>query len=495
LRQTASPLDFSLDGKGFFLVKKRAGDVSGSSSGSAANQSGASSGSKAEDPFGCLRTGSFHFDKDGVLVNGQGFSPQGWACNADGTTIQEKTLGSVEAVCLPSAAEASATPSEPSPPSFLTESTEAGMYNLHFSKEIYGDDPYSCESSIGVLRDSEGTERKVKVDMVYGNNGAQIVVKIDGSPIGRTYCALDDSGYVMGFGSTPMGSVDGPKLTCSIPNSGATLTFDCSDVRIAVKEENRGSVNGKTITWPGPVYLSSPEEGGDLLGLRTEVGDCGLYLTIFRSEEGYSGVVRAIFNGEDTYRAELILDADGKKVTGYTVTKCPSGHPEEVGTYDGAVLPITANSSTFYLDLSQLQIIDSYWRPSEETAAGGEVRAGAPLTLPTSFSVSDDGVLMASFEDGSVRPLYQLALATCPAPDKMTEKSDGFYVPTADSGDLMVGTSGANGFGTVVSGALEESTTNIAQTLAVMIELQSAYAANTQVIGAISEMLKMLMRV
>jgi flagellar hook protein FlgE len=77
----------------------------------------------------------------------------------------------------------------------------------------------------------------------------------------------------------------------------------------------------------------------------------------------------------------------------------------------------------------------------------------------------------------------------------MAEKSGGFYIPTSDSGDLMVGTSGANGFGTVVSGALESSTTDIAQTLAVMIELQSAYAANTQVISAISKMLDMLMRV
>jgi hypothetical protein len=247
--------------------------------------------------------------------------------------------------------------------------------------------------------------------------------------------------------------------------------------------DSRGNVDGQTVVWPGPVYLSKPEEGEkeDSLSLRKVGTDyCHLYLFIFKSEEGYSGVVRD-FPG--TYRAELSLDADGK-VTGYTVKKCPEGHSEEMGsTHNKAILLFPeVYGGTFNFDLSQIQIA-GIERPSEETA-----------TVPTSFAISDDGVLTGIFSDGSVRSLYQLALATCPAQDKMAEKSGGVCVPTFDSGDLVVGTSGKNGFGTVVSGALEDSTTDIAQELAEVIRLQSAYAANTQVIGSISEILKMLMR-
>jgi flagellar hook protein FlgE len=139
---------------------------------------------------------------------------------------------------------------------------------------------------------------------------------------------------------------------------------------------------------------------------------------------------------------------------------------------------------TFNFDLSNIQIA-GVERPSKETAALGAL---------TSFTLSNDGVLTGVFSDGSVRPLYQLALATCAAPDKMTEKSGGFYIPTADSGELRVGVSGENGFGTIVSRALEDSTTDISKELAEAIKTQAAYAANAKVIGTISEMLDTLMR-
>jgi flagellar hook protein FlgE len=76
----------------------------------------------------------------------------------------------------------------------------------------------------------------------------------------------------------------------------------------------------------------------------------------------------------------------------------------------------------------------------------------------------------------------------------MEERSGGFYVPTPESGDLRTGTSGSQGFGTVISGALETSTTDISKELAAAIETQTHYAANAQVISTISQMLDALMR-
>jgi flagellar hook protein FlgE len=52
----------------------------------------------------------------------------------------------------------------------------------------------------------------------------------------------------------------------------------------------------------------------------------------------------------------------------------------------------------------------------------------------------------------------------------MAEKSGGFYIPTADSGDLCVGVSGKNGFSVVVPGFIEDSTTDIAKELSNVIK-------------------------
>ena len=45
------------------------------------------------------------------------------------------------------------------------------------------------------------------------------------------------------------------------------------------------------------------------------------------------------------------------------------------------------------------------------------------------------------------------------------------FVPTADSGELQVGFPGESGFGTMVSGALEQSTVDLASELTTMIEV------------------------
>jgi flagellar hook protein FlgE len=77
----------------------------------------------------------------------------------------------------------------------------------------------------------------------------------------------------------------------------------------------------------------------------------------------------------------------------------------------------------------------------------------------------------------------------------MTEKSGGFYIPTPDSGNLHVGTSGSSGLGVITPRALEESTTDIATELANAIKTQYVYSANAKTIATVSEMLETLLKV
>jgi flagellar hook protein FlgE len=445
---------------------------------------------------------------------------------------QAKTLASVEDICVKAAENAVSI----TQPSFITQ-TEDGVCVLHANEEIY--DGESVWQLLTLpLKASDGKTYEVKMwGAPVADKGLPAFWFRIFSMSGKTVADNGDTDNVRYLfsqeGNSPKlvkgqnnGSfvdqcvIEGDStLVFTIPENisgseGATLTFDFSEVQVkslgnvldAGDPAERRIANGGTYTWDYPVFL---EEVGDVLQHEIVFNFDGqkvfVDLTISKMDERYKGEVK-ISGNVGSYRAGLRLDTDGR-VTGYDVIECPSGHEEgEKTTHSKANLLIPAISysvvyGTFDLDLSQLQIIDgrniTVNQGTGQTLVGGgaTVVRNASLDLPTAFSVSDDGVLMGTFEDGSMRPLYQLALATCPAPDKMAEKSGGVYVPTSDSGDLMVGTSGENGFGTVVSGALENSTTDIAQTLAVMIELQSAYAANTQVISAISKMLDMLMRV
>jgi flagellar hook protein FlgE len=66
------------------------------------------------------------------------------------------------------------------------------------------------------------------------------------------------------------------------------------------------------------------------------------------------------------------------------------------------------------------------------------------------------------------------------------------FVPTADSGEIQIGFPGESGFGTMVSGALEQSTVDLASELTTMIEAERNYTANSKVFQTGSELMEVL---
>ena len=74
----------------------------------------------------------------------------------------------------------------------------------------------------------------------------------------------------------------------------------------------------------------------------------------------------------------------------------------------------------------------------------------------------------------------------------LTPTSGTLYGLSAQSGDLQIGFPGESGFGNIVTGALEQSTVDIADELTSMIEAQRSYTANSKVFQTASEILDVL---
>ena len=97
------------------------------------------------------------------------------------------------------------------------------------------------------------------------------------------------------------------------------------------------------------------------------------------------------------------------------------------------------------------------------------------------FEMANNGILTAVYENGSRIPLYQVPLARVNSPDNLTMVSGNAFLPSLTSGDLQVGLATDSGFGSVISGALEQSTVDIASEMTAMIEAQRNYTANSRV--------------
>lgn len=106
-------------------------------------------------------------------------------------------------------------------------------------------------------------------------------------------------------------------------------------------------------------------------------------------------------------------------------------------------------------------------------------------------SISEDGVVSISYTNGQVTPVAEVDVVGFYAPNALRRVDGGAFEATRESGDPSV----AFARGTVMSGGIESSNTDISEEFAKMIVTQQAYTANTRVISTAQEMIRDVLNV
>lgn len=144
------------------------------------------------------------------------------------------------------------------------------------------------------------------------------------------------------------------------------------------------------------------------------------------------------------------------------------------------------NGATLALDLSQ-----SSQLAAEYTVLDPVVNGNAPSDVER-IEISDTGELYAVYRNGARVATHRIPLADVKSPDNLQPLAGNVYVATAASGDVRIGFAGAGGFGTMVSGALEQSNVDLASELTTMIESQRNYTANSKVFQTGADLMDVL---
>ncbi|MGE4409947.1 MAG: flagellar hook-basal body complex protein [Sphingomonadales bacterium] len=137
------------------------------------------------------------------------------------------------------------------------------------------------------------------------------------------------------------------------------------------------------------------------------------------------------------------------------------------------VMPVDANgvpTSTAAADLYDLQIPISYTNGS-----GDEVQL-------SSVSISEEGLVTATFADSTSQMLGNIAMAAFPSQEGMRQQGDAHWQATRQSGDPVYGSGNAGLFGTIRSGALERSNVDLTEELVALISAQRNFQANAKAI-------------
>jgi len=111
----------------------------------------------------------------------------------------------------------------------------------------------------------------------------------------------------------------------------------------------------------------------------------------------------------------------------------------------------------------------------------------APGTL-TGFTIDSQGIINGQYSNGGILSLYKIALADFPGVERLTPSGGTLWAQSPESGDPIIGTPNSGGFGTTLSGGLEQSTVDVAQEFVAMIGAQRGFQANSRVITVADQM-------
>ena len=108
-------------------------------------------------------------------------------------------------------------------------------------------------------------------------------------------------------------------------------------------------------------------------------------------------------------------------------------------------------------------------------------------------TISEEGLVTATFSNGTTQALGKLAIANFSNPTGLKQRGDARWSVTGNSGDAIVGVAGEDGFGRIQSGALERANVDITEELVSLISAQRNFQANAKAIETANAMTSAIM--
>jgi flagellar hook protein FlgE len=171
-----------------------------------------------------------------------------------------------------------------------------------------------------------------------------------------------------------------------------------------------------------------------------------------------------------------------------SVTTTAGSYDPNAGTFNittggGTTLPIKIGAIGSSSGLTQL---GGSYTPTQMQ------QNGSSFGTLQDVSIGNNGIVTASFSNGSTRPIYQLDLAMVSNPDGLTPVSGGAFAISPTSGTPQLYQAGTGPVGTTEGGSLEGSNVDLSTELTNLIATQQAYSSSAQVVQAANQMLEVL---
>jgi flagellar hook protein FlgE len=120
---------------------------------------------------------------------------------------------------------------------------------------------------------------------------------------------------------------------------------------------------------------------------------------------------------------------------------------------------------------------------------------GTAFGNQVSIEVDENGFVSAVFDNGSIRKLSQIAVATFTNPDGLNAGTGGLFTASSTSGNYILSTAGSTGVGKIQGSNLEGSNVDLSLEFTGLITTQRAYSASSKIITTSDQMLDELISI
>lgn len=125
---------------------------------------------------------------------------------------------------------------------------------------------------------------------------------------------------------------------------------------------------------------------------------------------------------------------------------------------------------------------------SQGSAVAALAQDGSSTASLIRVGIGDGGKILAQYSNGQQVTVGQLAMVTIRNPNSLIASGNNTFALSARSALPAIGLPGSGGRGTVLGGAVESSTVDIAQEFTNLIVYQRGYQANAKVIATVDEL-------
>ena len=177
-------------------------------------------------------------------------------------------------------------------------------------------------------------------------------------------------------------------------------------------------------------------------------------------------------------KGELTFDTAGNLVS-----------PKQGAQLDTVYLPNGKGALTINIDYSKSTQFASPFSVLSQS------QDGAPEGDLVGLAIKDDGLVQASYSNGSQKSLAKVVLVNFSNPSGLRQIGDTNYYKTSDSGTPKYGEAGSAGYGTVRSGATERANVDLTQELVDLITEQRNFQANAKAMETSTSMTQTIIQI